>query len=370
MNESQILKLFIVFFSLFVSAAYGQGFTMEEIEHNLIYNPPTLGNETLREQTILDLDDILEVSGLGNMPPEIGQFYSNMIEKVKTELKQSIDGTSIWMMYNHGFIVKTEQNIFAIDLIRGYNGWFSYVLPRDIIDQIKVLMITHSHGDHYDSEIKMAVLLNGGYVLEPGENFAYPRNIGMMPGDSITIDGLKIKAHDGLHNVPLRIYEIVTPDSTKYMHTGDNQTSAALPQVSSIDYLFLNCWVNESGSTSPVTGMRNCINLLRPRYMIPGHMKELAHDPARRIGSYRDAYRVDDISLPSKVQVMAWGERLILNKGYKNFYVYKNSKDKTYLKPNQDSLLIKSEIYNPQNRNLYVTASITSFDSTTQDFIS
>ena len=71
--------------------------------------------------------------------------------------------------------------------------------------------------------------------------------------------GISIKAYDGLHSVPIRIFEIVTPNNLKIVHTGDNQTSSALPEINNTDILLLNAWVNQSGSASAVNGMRKCI---------------------------------------------------------------------------------------------------------------
>ena len=46
--------------------------------------------------------------------------------------------------------------------------------------------------------------------------------------------------------------------------------------------------------------------------MIPGHIHELGHDyvPNKHSGRvpYEWSFFVDDIPIPSKVQVMAWGE--------------------------------------------------------------
>ena len=139
MSDIRFITILPFIFILFISGTFGQSLTMKQIEYNLVYNPPTLGNEILREQTILELDDILALCGSGGTnSPEVEQFYFNMMEKVKAELKQTIDGTSIWMMYNHGFIVKTEHNEFAIDLIKGYIGWSPHILSQEIIDQIQL----------------------------------------------------------------------------------------------------------------------------------------------------------------------------------------------------------------------------------------
>jgi L-ascorbate metabolism protein UlaG (beta-lactamase superfamily) len=299
-----------------VDPIYAQGFTLEQIRVNLINNPPKTGDPLLREQTILALDEILKHDS-SRTSSKVLNFYNLMMEKVDTELEVTVSiGASIWMMYNHGFLVKTPQVVIAFDLVNGYYGW-STNLPTDLIEQINILFISHTHGDHYNYSLANTVMANGGFVVFPSESSPSIGNVPMAAGDSLTILGLRIKAHDGLHSVPIRIFEVTTHDAINLFHTGDNQTSTTLPPVDSSDLLLLNAWVNESGHTSAVIGMRNCINKLNPTVMIPGHIQELGHNytpgnPTSRV-PYEWAFEVDDVPLNSQVQVMAWGERLFVS---------------------------------------------------------
>ena len=81
----------------------------------------------------------------------------------------------------------------------------------------------------------------------------------------------------------------------------------SLPDINDIDLLLLNAWVNDSGYSSAVEGMRNCIEKLKPIVMIPGHIQELSHKNNRV--PYKWSFLVDDVTIPSKVQVMVWGEQ-------------------------------------------------------------
>ncbi|MFQ5823555.1 MAG: FlgD immunoglobulin-like domain containing protein [bacterium] len=287
------------------------GPALEQIKNNLLNNPPNTGDPTVREQTILALDNILKDDS-SRSSQSVYNFYNLMMEKVNTELRDTVpEGAAIWMMYNHGFVIKTPQHVFAFDLVDGYHGWLTH-LPSELIQQIEVLFISHEHGDHFDNSVASAVMANGGYVVVPSEN-SNMGNVPMAEGDSLTISGLHIKAHYGLHSVPIRIYEVTTPSGFKILHTGDNQTSATLPEVDSVDVLLLNAWVNDSGTGTAVVGMRNCINKLNPTVMIPGHIHELGHDyvpgnPTSRV-PYEWAFEVDDEPITAEVRVMAWGER-------------------------------------------------------------
>jgi L-ascorbate metabolism protein UlaG (beta-lactamase superfamily) len=284
--------------------------TLEQIKSNLLNNPPNTGDPTVREQTILDLNNIL-LNDSSRGSQAVYNFYNFMMEKVNVELRDTVsEGATIWMMYNHGFVIKTTQNVFAFDLIEGHPGWIRH-LPPELIQQIEVLFISHEHDDHYDYYVADKVVANGGYVVVPSENSTLG-NVPMAAGNSLTILGLHIKAHYGLHSVPVRIYEVITPAGLKILHTGDNQTSETLPDIDSLDVLLLNAWVNESGGTSSLVGMRNCIKKLIPTVMIPGHLFDLAPDD-RWNPLCAWAFQVDDVPLNSEVKVMTWGERFFVS---------------------------------------------------------
>ena len=116
--------------------------------------------------------------------------------------------------------------------------------------------------------------------------------------------------HHGLHSVENRIFEVTTSNGYKIVHTGDNQTSEALPSIDQVDVLLLNAWVNESGTTYASVGMRNCILKLTPTLMIPGHIHELWHGADSRKWYRFSLFYVDDGSISATIQVMAWGECL------------------------------------------------------------
>jgi L-ascorbate metabolism protein UlaG (beta-lactamase superfamily) len=305
---------------LFTTPLYfcpAQSMSTEEIRNNLLNNPPNTGDPMVRKHSILALDSIL-CSDSACTAQSVFNLYTSMMEKVKTELRSKIDtGASIWLMYNDGYIVKTPEIVFAFDVIGGYSGWNTQ-LPLELIDQIKVLFISHNHSDHVDATVIHRVIANGGFVVVPAENSDIG-NVSMAINDSLTLQGLRIKAFYGLHNVPMRIYEVTTPSGLKFLHTGDNQTSETLPDVLNLDVLLLNAWVNESGLEPASVGMTNCVNKLEPKIMIPGHIQELGHDyipgDPKYMGSrvsYQAIYQIQDSSVASKTHTMIWGESYIL----------------------------------------------------------
>jgi L-ascorbate metabolism protein UlaG (beta-lactamase superfamily) len=307
--------LFIAFFAHagLINPGYAQSLTMEQIRANLLANPPNSLSKEIRKQTIFDLDQILKDDG-SRTALAVQNFYNAMMQKVQAELADTVkEGAVVWMMYNHGFIVKTRDIVFAFDVIRGYSGW-NQRLSADIIKRIDVLFLTHAHGDHNDGDVASQVMANGGTVITPTEN-ANLGNFAMAPEDTVTVRGLRIKAYFGLHSVPVRMYEVTCPNGTKFFHTGDDQTSKNLPAVDNIDVLLLDAWINDSGSSFAVDGMISSIQRLRPKIMVPGHIHELGHAGPTHGAVYGWAQAVADASTCADVRVMAWGERLVVVNG-------------------------------------------------------
>lgn len=215
-----------------------------------------------------------------------------------------------------GYIVEARFDLSAFSL--GYFPVIGDYLP------LFVNVADHDPRDGEDSRSLIAFIggatdnqysLNGGYVVFPAKDTYIFGNVPMQSGAELDIAGLHVTAYNGLHGgIPNRIFEVLCQNGLKIMHTGDNQTSQTLPLVDDLDILLLNGWVNESGTASSLIGMRNSINKLQPALTIPGHYHEFMHD-APRFPTYQTALEADDVPLPSKVQVMAWGERYFFAKG-------------------------------------------------------
>jgi len=288
---------------------------LEPIRTKLLANPPGEGDAALRREAIEALDAIL--IGPCYQAHGVEEYFTTTMETVAEELVDPVtSGAKIWMMYNHGFIVKTPEVVFGFDVV-GFRNWRWPV--NELAEQLDVLFITHRHGDHYDWWMVDRVLAGGGHVAVPAEDNLHG-DLKMRPSDSLSVAGLSVVAHDALHgDTPTRMYEVTTPAGLRFLHTGDNQTSETLPRLDDIDVLLLNAWVNESGSTSAVEGMSLSIVKLQPRLTFPGHAQELGHDyvpgyPASRVPYAWPLEVMDDaLHLAGDVHVLAWGERYRLN---------------------------------------------------------
>ncbi len=284
-----------------------------QIQATLRSHPPCEDDEEVRKEAILTLNEFLK-SDSAPWDPEIIALYDNMIGYVESEIKEPVSsGMRIWLMYNHGFIVKTPSATFAFDLIHGYSSW-NYRLPDAILDQIDVLFISHKHGDHREPTMIRDIEGFGGKVVAPLEDKLIGYDlIYASPDEELAVAGLQVKAYEGWHGgPPVRMYKVTTPEGITIMHTGDNLSSETLPDGITVDILLLNAWVNESGSASALEGIPNSINKLTPSLTILGHIHELGHqyDPNDIKGRFPFdlPLALDDTLLPGEVSVQIWGE--------------------------------------------------------------
>ena len=301
-----IHALMILLISLvIINNSFAQIYSFAEIKEIFFRERPQTGNLTIREDCFGSIDDLI----LGTYPPlhpDTKMFYKFMLEKAIIEIKTEVvtEGATIWQIYNHGFVVKTPSKTFGFDL----KDYFNIKDFLDLADILDVYFISHEHGDHYSTSLINAMKALGKPVVGPAEWYLVP--VKMNSGDTMTIAGLSVTAHYGLHSVPVRQFEIITPEGLKFLHTGDNQDSATLPDVTNINVMLLNCWINDSGAIAWIEGVRKAIDIIRPDVTLPGHMIELGHLGSRSPPvPYRDPIASNNGSLASEYYMLGWGER-------------------------------------------------------------
>ncbi|MBN1352222.1 T9SS type A sorting domain-containing protein [candidate division KSB1 bacterium] len=301
-NVPRVLSIFII--ALYISFdSSAQIYSLPEIKENFFRERPQTGDQSIRNNSLGSIDDLIP-NVIAPNHPDTRLFFKNMLTKALFEIRTEkvVEGATIWQIYNHGFVVKTPSTVFGIDL----HDYYSTPEFLNLADLIDVYFISHGHTDHFSSSLMSLMKSLGKPIVGPGE---FDRStIRLYSGDSTVVCNLKVKAHFGLHSVPVRQFEIITPEGLKFLHTGDNQTSETLPTVTGVDVLMLNAWINESGTVSHVEGTRIAINKIKPKVTLPGHIFELGHLPGSAV-YYRDVIASDDGSLASEYYVLGWGER-------------------------------------------------------------
>lgn len=288
-----------------VGKAHAQMYNFTEILENLLIQRPQTGDSTIRRNSFISIDELVLNSG-GRYHDEMYKFYSLMLEKAMSEIRTEkvIQGATVWQIYNHGFIVKTPSVLIGFDLY----DYFNTANLQKLADSLDIIFISHDHKDHLSSELETAMKNQNKPVIRYlGLSTHVSTTINL--GDSINKLTLLVTQHTGLHNVPVQMFEVVTPEGIKIFHTGDNQTSETLPDIENVDIMLLNAWVNESGWKTWIEGSRNAIAKIKPRVTLPGHILELGHIGESSIVPYNDVFIVNEADLGCDYHVLAWGER-------------------------------------------------------------
>lgn len=293
---------------------------LDTIKATLDSMPPSItASNEMRTESIQNLDDILwAVDETKATPPEVIAFYKCRIAKIAAEIQLPVkSGFSVWNLYSHGSIVKTPTTTFAFDLVQGIADW-DVELPPAILDQIDVLFISEEQGDNYDATEKIPSYIknHGGVVVYP--KLAAPKtNVTLLVNEyeTIQVKDLTVNTYPGVHLVPVLMYEVITADGYKIVHTGDNNDYRNLPELDNIHALLLNGWVSEADKygASNLDGMKHSVTWMKPHVMIPGKFQVLSQHRFDRTGRYRYTEGLtlqDDVTQKSKTIVLTWGERL------------------------------------------------------------
>jgi len=111
----------------------------------LFYVKKEVGDQVLREQSILALDNILKQDSV-QTSRKVVEFYHAMLDHMQIEFPGSVTSTVIWLVYNHGFVIKTPRVTLAFDLITGYSGTDYHPLFEILKEQIKLMFSATSMG--------------------------------------------------------------------------------------------------------------------------------------------------------------------------------------------------------------------------------
>ena len=239
-------------------------------------------------------------------------------EKVAGEARETVvDGgvPAVWSVYNMGYVVKTRQALFSIDLVHRRDA--------ELAPLLDFALVTHNHGDHWRQGFYRAMDGAGKTVISNFlDNYGaadwrkggsdWHRAGGYARGaKTFKIKDVEIRTSLIDHNEYLTdfttAFEIRTSGGFSIYHTGDSgrgtvpklKTHAKRPDL----WLFFpGCGIDVPAAVAKV----------RAKKIVFGHMWELGHaqgrfkEPAilRRLSEARAA-RCKDVSLAF------WGERIV-----------------------------------------------------------
>ena len=226
-------------------------------------------------------------------------------EKVFREAQETkVEGTpAVWSVYNMGYIVKTRESMFSIDLNHRRAPEFAPLLD--------FALITHNHDDHFRPEFYNAMNRAGKTVVS---NFLDNYGVKNWQGQGGFIRGVKtFHLRDAVVRTSLVDHNRYLIDFTtafeisvggwKLYHTGDCGVADKLATVWGRPDLWLffpGCGVDVADAVLRVGAKRTAF----------GHLWELGHHSGRLTTPLIKAARARAESAGVSVEIPMWGTRI------------------------------------------------------------
>jgi len=254
----------------------------------------------------------------------VQKFLQYRIENMASQIENTEveEGTIIWKLYNHSFVVRTKSVTIAFDLIRPserFDVFFAdtkEVIGR-IIEQCDVLFISHWHHDHADDWVAQTFIEQGKPVVSPPDVWKdkpfyeklshLDRDANMKHILPVGKGKYELKAtiypgHQGdyLNNVSV----IYTPEDFCFSHNGDQNAGHIAEDTiwlhdiknhHQVDVLLYNSYMSPTW-----------ISGFDPDLVISAHENELGHGIHSRHPFWKMHKRSKSLTYP--LLVMSWGE--------------------------------------------------------------
>lgn len=212
---------------------------------------------------------------------------------------------AVWSIYNMGYIVKTGESFFAIDLV--------HRRAQELADKLDFALITHNHGDHCN--LPLYHKLNGArktvisnFLDNYKAHFSNGKAVGGFTRAEkvFKIKDCEIRTSLVDHNRYLIDYttafEIKVGNWTMY-HTGDCGVADKLKTVWGAPDLwtfFPGCGVN----------VADAVKKIKPKKLVFGHLWELAHQSGRLTTPLIRRAKKQAENAGYAPVVALWGERI------------------------------------------------------------
>ena len=201
-------------------------------------------------------------------------------EKVLREAKETGvtgDVPAIWSVYNMGYIVKTRESLFSIDL--------NHRRGTELAPLLDFALVTHNHGDHwrkdfYEAMTKQGKIVASNFLDNPRFNEmkgGSPKGVGTYRIKDVEIKTSLIDHSDAPWGIDFTMaFEIKTGKWTLY-HTGDSGRGTE-PKLNTawgrpdLWLFFPGCGINTAKAVEKINAKR----------IVFGHLWELGHQQKHR----------------------------------------------------------------------------------------
>lgn len=306
---------------------------LRAIEQALARSHPDAVLAEERRAALMNLDTILHDEDAPRLAA-VQQFFHRRIDAAADEMRRAPvrSGATVWQVYNHGFVVRTQSATLCFDLVRAkYLRGFvlSEQTMRRIVQACDVLFVSHVHADHAESFVAQTFIDQGKPVVAP-EQVGYREplyskithfepsatEVRTLPvrNGRVSLQVAVFPGHQG-EEIDNNVVIVTTPEGIAVAHTGDQWDRFAdfnwMDQVAQrfrVDILLPNDWTYD---------IARMVRGFNPSLVIPGHANEVGHDVEKRqpyLFSYQRKSGLDrlggsaGVGYAAPMLVMTWGE--------------------------------------------------------------
>jgi hypothetical protein len=225
-------------------------------------------------------------------------YLHKATEQVVAEIRATkvTHGAVIWKLYNMGYVVKTKDACFALDLNQRSS--------EQLVDVLDFAVVSHIHGDHNNTLFLDAMIAAGKKVYTP----FYKKGTLIDTTREFSFGELSVRfTMNKQADVPVIATQInCGPSANNYTiyHIGDARLLEELTPTRHINLFILH--------------IENAINTIqsvarvKPDVTVYDHVMELGHAVDKWRWSYQYTYnKIKDLD-PAKSWVLTWGERLVV----------------------------------------------------------
>jgi hypothetical protein len=210
-------------------------------------------------------------------------------------------GVAIWLLYNMGYLVKTPDAFFGIDI--------KCRESERLAGQLDFLLITHGHSDHYDKPLVEAMLK----ARKPVVTRWYPGSTIVSKPREFRFGSVRVKVDIGDHHHrdkdgrnDMLMYQVdcgaAASDLTIY-HSGGGSNYKKIRPDKKVDMFIPHVSVGMS--------VPGAIRHVKPRLTLVSHILELAHKRGRWRWSFDAAFQKIGRIPPDQATTLTWGERIV-----------------------------------------------------------
>ena len=290
---------------------------LENVDKAFDLYPPSTKYSFPRKQALLNFDAVVH-NTFYDSTSHLRDFAAVRVRKVLADLDKPMGkGARFYKIYNDGFIIRTKDLTFAVDLNGRAGQILSDELVRQLVSHCSGLFITHNHSDHYDMNVvdefkaqnKPVYAIDEFRPDDPEIIHCYPPIAGKSKDINVLLGGksMAVKIFPGHQdNLQCNNYVFYLPNGYTVAHIGDQYNEKDMPMIDGfnkevkLDVLIMECWINDEPRS--IAGYN-------PRLILSGHENEIGHTIDHREAFWLSYYKMEEVhKVTTPYVIMGWGE--------------------------------------------------------------